>query len=131
MQGTWPLKIAALFGTLTFLAMFCLPAPGAYLPKVDRMTTEKSATGTIDHASYQFDLTVTKLSVLQEFREATVAPLESFALHQMSFNETYMDRVLNVTRPRLVSEAFETNYLPVYEEAQTPDLHRLWRITSD
>lgn len=73
---------------------------------------------------------MTKLSVLNEFREATVAPLESFALHQMSYNETYMDRVLNVTRPRLVSEAFDNNHLPVGEEAETPDLHRLWRITS-
>ena len=47
------------------------------------------------------DLKRTDSTILTEFKGADKAPMHSFALHQMSFKQTYMDKKLNITRPGL------------------------------
>ena len=78
--------------------MFLLPKPGKYLPVVEeKAVSEMNATSRIDK-------TENAPSVLDEFEDAGLAPLASYAVHQMSYQETYMDRALSVTRPGLQPE---------------------------
>ena len=42
--------------------------------------------------------------LVDEFQFAEMAPLHGFAIHQMSFKETFMDRSLSVIRPGLGKE---------------------------
>ena len=107
-----PYPFLFLMGLATFamLLTFLLPAPGQNLPSVKKTANEQailvdkqSQTPTI---AYMFD--PTNMSY----------PMTNYALHQSSFQETYTERVLNVSRPQLVETGLdpevylnETNYL--------------------
>ena len=55
--------------------MFFLPAPGRYLPVVEEKAVSER------FASSAIDKTVNAPSVLDEFEDARLAPLESYAVH--------------------------------------------------
>ena len=59
--------------------MFLLPEPGQYLPVAEeKAVSEMNATSRIEKS-------VNAPSILDEFEDARLAPLASYAVHQMSF----------------------------------------------
>ena len=114
-----PLVISMGISTLTLVCSFDLPAPGSYLPKVDK--TEKP---TNDDTISRLDTQVQQSEILDNFNQSSFAPLQGYTFHQMSFNQTKMDRQLSVTRPNLqragsylqAEEARATLELQIYEQ---------------
>ena len=103
LSGNQPLMIGACYSIFTWFLMLLLPKPGAYLPKVTQVEELASEQKSNNEVS-KLDVSLTKASVINEFRDARLAPLESFAIHPFSFKESYMDKKLNVTRPRIRPE---------------------------
>ena len=79
--------IGAVYSILVYLAMFALPAPGAFLPKVQEQYVKDE-----DRTITVIDKRTIQTSILNEFNSASFAPLSSFAINHMSYNETFMDR---------------------------------------
>ena len=109
-RAPYPFLFLMGLATFSMLLTFLLPAPGQNLPSVKKTANEQailvdkqSQTPTI---AYMFD----PLNMSY--------PMTNYALHQSSFQETYTERVLNVSRPQLVDTGLdpevylnETNYL--------------------
>lgn len=96
LPGTYPLVVGGIYSIIAYFAMFALPNPGTFLEKVADESSKHNASTAGDN------------SVLDDYKDARSAigsaPLSSYALHNMSFNETFMDRSLSVIRPRLKPE---------------------------
>ena len=61
MDGSLPLIFSACYGIICFLGMYALPAPGAYLPKVDdKVFSEVPVNSTINKS-------INASQVLEEF----------------------------------------------------------------
>ena len=87
---TPPMPFFILFGiaTFTFMSSFLLPPPGAHLPQVER--TGENSVKIIDKATEQATLA---------FNNSIMTPL--YAQHSFSFNQSYTERVLGVSRPQM------------------------------
>ena len=98
LPGTYPLVVGGIYSIIACFAMFALPSPGDFLEKVADESSKNKASTAGDN------------SVVDDYKDARSAigsaPLSSYALHNLSFNETFMDRSLSVRRPRLQSEKF-------------------------
>ena len=87
LPGQIPLMVAATVSIIAYVGMFALPTPGSYLPKVEEVQQEKD-----DKDEMVFSIQENENDIIQEFNDAGLAPLQSFTLHRMAYQETFMDR---------------------------------------
>lgn len=89
-----PLLISLIVTTICYGSTFSLPPPGSNLPKIKE---DKDGNKTIDLTEGNADITVNNAL------KATLAPLASYNIHQFSFQESYMDKSLEVSRPQILA----------------------------
>ena len=93
LPGSIPLVISAVVSVICWSSKFMMPEPGSNLPKT---TTDKQGNKTLDRtvANANESIGHAMYSIL--------APVSHYTLHRFSFQETFMDKTLEVIRPQLL-----------------------------
>lgn len=99
LQAPGPYFTLMILASCGFLLTFLLPPPGLYLPSAQK-TGDTSAV-LIDKQSNAPTLPYMNMTNNQDAHSNLNVPMTNFALHQSSFQDTYTERSLNVSRPQL------------------------------